>query len=109
LSGQQTTKDPTITMSNTNITFKKSNYTNGGVEYTARLENRERANEVAAQFPKSCRVWAADLMGCEDDKGIVIFRVLPASSNKGMGEMNETGAARLKSFLKHAAKIGAVA
>jgi hypothetical protein len=92
---------------NATITFKKREYTNGGCEYTAMFKTREQASEVAAQFPKSCKVWATSLGGSDDFSAIVTFRVLPASSNKGMGEMNEAGAARLKSFLKHVEKIGA--
>ena len=96
-------------MNAASITFKKSNYTNGGLEYTAIVETREVANGIAAQFPKSCRVWATTYSGSEGVAGIVIFRVLAASTSKGMGEINEAGAARLKSFLRHAAKIGVVA
>lgn len=95
---------------NATIIFKKSNYSNGGFEYTAKVETREQANEIAARFPKSCRVWATTHTSAEGDvSGIVIFRVLDASTSKGMGEMNEAGAARLKSFLKHVEKIGATA
>lgn len=88
-------------------TFTKTVYSNGlGVNYTAAIATREEADSWAAEFPKSCKVWAADLGGHPTAKAVLTFTVMFPASNKGMGQANEAGATRERSFLKHVKRLG---
>lgn len=87
-------------------TFKRFDYSSKSFKYEATCVTHEEAVSWAASFPKSCRVRGVVLMGCDYAKGLVVFQVLGAETNAGMGEVNEAGEARLRSFLRNAKKLG---
>lgn len=88
-------------------TFTKQVYSNNtGVRYSALIATKEEADSWASEFPKSCKIWSSGLSGSDTAKAVLIFTVMFPASNKGMGQANEAGAARERSFLKHAKRLG---
>ncbi len=92
-------------------TFKKQRYYNEqgvtlGWKYSATTKEYEEAPSWASEFPKSCRVYAAQLYGNPDANGIITFEIMYPVTNAGMGVANEAGEARLRSFLRHVKRLG---
>lgn len=77
------------------------------VRFAAKVESAEVAREIAAQFPKSCKVTGCRVSTGPDraDYGLVNLTI-GLGANGSRGEKNETGLKRLASFLRNAEKLG---
>lgn len=79
------------------------------VEAFAVFDDEAKRDAMVALFPKSTKVYASTLTSYEDDKPVkrpTLCFIVNFKRNGVTGEFNETGARRLRSFLKTADKAG---
>lgn len=94
----------TLTLSATYVTSQGKQYP-ASIYVSAALPTRQDADALVARFPKSVKLYAADLNGDPLNTARVraTIDLLGTTANGGV---NETGLKRYRSILKSAAKLG---